>query len=419
MNSLSRRLVLSTVLALTATGGPGVARADDVVTETAARSTVDTTPPGNAERQREYAHGHYALYFIGTAWSLGVLWVLLATGLSRRMRRFAERVSSRKSIVVAIYVTLFVVVTTVASFPLTLYSYLREKRFGFANQSVGAWLGDEGKGLLLGIVFAVVLCVILYAVVRRMPNRFWMPVSAVLVAFMVLMMTIAPVFIAPLFNRFQSLQDSALKTSLLEMAHAQGIPARDVYVVDASRQSSHGNAYVAGLLGTQRIVLYDTLLARDTPREIRAVMAHEMGHYVLHHVWKGVLFGAVVIVLAMMTLRRAFDRVRARFGARWGIESLADPAGLPLVFLLFGIAGFLFTPIGSAVSRHEEHEADEFSLTVDRDPVAMASAFRKFAVNDLSEYDPPAVIEFWLYSHPSLRHRVEFCAQWQRTHADR
>jgi STE24 endopeptidase len=379
--------------------------------------TVDTTPPGNTERQRDYAHGHYVLYFIDTIWGLVVLWILLASGLSLRMRRFAERVSKRPSIVVAIYVVCFVLITTLASFPLTLYGgYLRERRFGFANQSLGGWLGDQAKGLVVGLVFTVIVAVIVYAVVRRFPRRFWIGVSAVLVLFMVFALAIAPVFISPLFNRFRSLPDSPLKTSLLEMAHAEGIPARDVFVMDASRQSSHGNAYVAGLLGTQRIVLYDTLLARDTPREIRTVMAHEMGHYVLHHVWKGVLFGAVLIVLATMFARPAFDRVRTRFGSRWGIRDLADPAGLPLALLLLGIASFLLTPVINVVSRHEEHEADAFGLEVARDPVAMASAFRKFALHDLSEYDPPAFIEFWLYSHPSLRHRVEFCADWQREH---
>ena len=318
---------------------------------------------------------------------------------------------------VFLYVAYFTVATSLLSLPFELYgSYFREKSYGFSHQTLAQWMGDWGKALGIGIVFGGVFAIAAYAVIRRFPRTWWIGVSAVAILFVVLSMAVFPVFIAPLFNKFTPLPQSPLKTRLLDLAHAQGIPAKDVYEVDASRQSGHTNAYVAGLHGTQRIVLFDTILKTDTPDEIVTVMGHEMGHYVLSHIWKGIAFFAILIVAGTFLIKTLFERLADRYGERWGFHEVSDVAGLPLILLIFSVYSFLLTPAISAFSRSQEHQADAFGLAVTHDPDAMASAFRKFNSIDLSEYDPPRFIEFWLYSHPSLEHRIEFCEEWKREH---
>jgi len=385
---------------------------------TAAPDEERVVIPKDQTRQKRYAHGRYALSLAGSAWGCLVLVFLLRSRLSVRMRDEILRRTRRPNAVVFVYFALFVVVTSLLSLPLELYGgYFREKEYGFSHQSLPEWFGDWAKGLGLGIVLGGIFAVALYAVIRRFPRRWWLIGAAVAMAFTIFAVAVQPVFIAPLFNKFSSLAAGPLKSRLLELAHAQGIPASDVYEVDASRQSGHTNAYVAGLLGTERIVIYDTLLQTQTTREIVAVMGHEMGHYVLRHLWKGLAFGSALILLGAWLVQRLFPRIAAGRGARWGIGPVSDVAGLPLVLLVVSVFSFFAAPAANAFSRWEEHQADAFSLDVVRDPDALAAGFAKFNTVDLSEYDPPRIVELWFYTHPSLEHRIEFCQEWKRRHA--
>jgi STE24 endopeptidase len=374
--------------------------------------------PRDQTRQKKYAHGAYLLSLAGAAWGFFVLLFLLRSRLSAAFRDRARAIGrGGANRTVFVYFTIFTVVTSLLSLPLDAYGgFFREKRFGFAHQTLLQWLGDWAKGIGLAIVLGGAFAVALYAVVRRFPRTWWLIGAAVAMAFTIFAVAVEPVFIAPLFNKFTPLAAGPLKTRLLDLAHAEGIPARDVWEVDASRQSGHTNAYVAGLLGTERIVIYDTLLKTHTPREVVAVMGHEMGHYVLRHVAKGLAFGGVLILAGAGLVRRFYAPIAER-GSRWGIGPIADPAGLPLVLLVVSVYSFLAAPVANAFSRWEEHEADVFSLEVVRDPDALAAGFAKFNTHDLSEYDPPRIVELWFYTHPSLEHRIAFCERWKREHA--
>jgi STE24 endopeptidase len=373
--------------------------------------------PRDQSRQKKYAHGAYLLSIAGTAWGLFVLVFLLRSRLSAafrdRARAFAR---GRVNPAVFVYFAIFTVVTALLSLPLDAYGgYFREKSFGFARQSFYGWMGDWAKGIGLAVVLGGLFAVALYAVIRRFHRTWWLIGAAVAMAFTIFAVAVEPVFIAPLFNKFTPLAAGPLRTRLLDLAHREGIPARDVYEVDASRQSAHTNAYVAGLLGTERIVIYDTLLKTHTAREVVAVMGHEMGHYVLHHVAKGLAFAAALILLGAALVRAFYGRIAPR-RPEWGIGPIEDPAGLPLVLLIVSVYSFLAAPAANAFSRSEEHQADVFSLEVVRDPDALAAGFAKFNTHDLSEYDPPRIVELWFYTHPSLQHRIEFCEEWKRRH---
>lgn len=413
--------------ALAALGAPAAAAPDPSPPASPASSPAVSAPesagqerveiPKDQTRQKRYAHGRYALSLAGSAWGFLVLVFLLRSRLSSRMRDEILRRTRRPNVLVFVYFALFVAVTSLLSLPLELYGgYFREKEYGFARQTLPQWFGDWAKGLGIGIALGGLFAVALYAVIRRFPRRYWLIGAAVAMAFTIFAVAVEPVFIAPLFNKFTSLAPGPLKTRLLDLAHAQGIPASDVYEVDASRQSGHTNAYVAGLLGTERIVIYDTLLQTQTPREVVAVMGHEMGHYVLRHLWKGLAFGSALILLGAWLVRTLYPKIAAGRGERWGIGPVSDVAGLPLVLLIVSVFSFFAAPPANAFSRWEEHQADAFSLDVVRDPDALAAGFAKFNTVDLSEYDPPRWIELWFYTHPSLEHRIEFCQRWKRQH---
>jgi STE24 endopeptidase len=376
-----------------------------------------TAMPQDDPKQEAYAHGGYWLFLVNTIWSFLVLWIIVASGFGSAIQRRVERITRRPNLVVVLYVVLFTLVSFVTSFPLDLYAdYFREKRFGFLNQGFGGWMGDQAKGLCVSIVLQALLLGLLYVALRRLGRAWWIPGAAITIAFVVLVLVIAPVFIAPLFNTFTPLKDAELRQSILDMAHAQGIPADEVFEVDASRQSEHNNAYVAGILGTQRVVLYDTILKRFTPREIRYVMGHEMGHYVLHHIWKTVAFISVLIVLGFLFVDRMGRRLIAAH-PRWGIGGLEQPASLPLVLLLLSLVFTAVRPAVATFSRAHEHASDRFGLEVTGDPEAAASVFSKFGLYDLSEYQVNPVIEFLLFDHPSTGNRIRFAQEWARTHA--
>jgi len=399
------------------TAGPASA-APETVPPKMSENPLGPIPPDDP-RMESYSHGGYVLYAIGTIWGLLLLALFVGSGFGVWMQRLAERVTRRPNLKVAMYAAFYSLATFLGTFPLTVYAgFVREKRYGFANQSFGAWLGDQGKGLLVGVLLQALFFTALYAVLRRLPRLWWVAGSALAVLFVILVLAIAPVFIAPLFNTFEPLHDATLRDEILAMARARGIPAHEVYQVDASRQSEHNNAYVAGLLGTQRIVIYDTLLKHFTPREIRFVMGHEMGHYVLNHIWKFVAFLAVVIVIGFALVDRLARGVLAR-RPRLGIAALHEPASLPLLLLLLNLYILLVTPAIATFSRREEHQADRFGLEVTGDPEAAASSFLKFGTFDLSEYEVDPLIETVLYDHPSPANRIRYAQTWASRHPDR
>jgi len=307
--------------------------------------------PPDDPKMESYSHGNYMLYLVDAVWSAGLLAIIVFTGFAATLGRWAGMAGPSPNLRVAIYAVLFTLVTSAGSFPFTVYAgFLREKRYGFRNQTFMDWFGDKGKELLVAIVLQAIFVVVLYAAIRRLGRRWWVAGSMLAFLFAVLVMAIYPVYIAPLFNTFEPLRNARLRDAILELARREGIPAGEVYEVDASRQSSHNNAYVAGLLGTQRIVLYDTILERFTPREIEFVMGHEMGHYVLQHVWKTLAFLGLVFLAGFFLADRVSRRV-IESRPELGIASLAEPSSLPLIVLVLSVFLFLAGPAIATFSR--------------------------------------------------------------------
>jgi STE24 endopeptidase len=263
----------------------------------------------------------------------------------------------------------------------------------------------------VSLVLGGVAVAVLYEVLHRFPRRWPALGAAVTIAFVVIGALIAPVFIAPLFNRYTVLTDARIREPILRLSHANGIAADRVYVVDASRQTTRISANVSGLLGTERITLNDNLLRRATLPEIESVMGHEMGHYVLLHIYQLIVFFALVTVAGFALLRAGFARAVERWGGRWGIRGIDDPAGLPLFTLIFSAYLFLLTPVLNTYVRSTEAAADIFGLNAARQPDGFALIALKLA--EYRKLDPGPIEELLWYDHPSGRARIRMAMQWK------
>jgi STE24 endopeptidase len=385
--------------------------------EAATRAYLERLPAAQRAKSDAYFEGGYWLTLVDFLWSAGVFLLLLHTGASRRMRELAERASRFRAAQGALYWAMFLISVAVLSFPLGVYrDYVREHQYGLSNLTFAAWMGEELKGLLVGLVLGGLAVVALYAVVRRLPRTWWIWGAVVSVAISALGTVIAPVLIVPLFNDPKKLQDARVVAPILSLARANGIHTGEVWEIDASRQSRRISANVSGLLGTERITLNDNLLNRSSLPEIEAVMGHEMGHYVLNHVYKGLMEVGIILVLGFALLAALFERLRSRFAERWGVGGIGDLAGLPLAALLFSAYFFLATPFTNSIVRVQEQEADMFGLNAARQPDGFAQTALK-----LSEYrklSPGPLEEMIFFDHPSGRTRIFTAMRWKAEHPE-
>ena len=305
-----------------------------------------------------------------------------------------------------------VLVAAVLSLPLTIYEdFWREHQYGLSNQTFASWFGDQLIGLALGLVAGGVAAVTFLVLVRRFPRSWQWWMTGFAIVFLGVTVVISPVFIEPLFNTYKPLTDSALKRQILSLARANGIPATDVYEVNASRQSKRVSANVSGLFGTERITLNDNLLKRCSPEAIESTMGHEMGHYVLHHVYIGVLFYGVFAALVLSVLHWAFERAIGRWGARWQIRGVSDPAALPLAILIVSTIAFLATPITNTFIRAQEYEADIFGLNAAQQQDGEAEV--DLLLGEYRKMDPTPLEEFVFFDHPSGRTRIYAAMRWK------
>ncbi len=371
-----------------------------------------TVPPDKKVRSDAYFEGGYWLQFWDFLFGAAVTIFLLQSRLSARMRDWAARVSSWRGVQDLIYFILFLLTVSVIQFPLLVYEgYVREHKYGLATQAFGPWIGDQLIGLAVTGVLGGIAVMVLYWVVRRLGKNWWVwgaVASIVLLAFTIL---IAPVYIAPLFNTFKKLENPKIRDPILSLARANGIPVTEVYEVDASRQSTRVSAYVSGFLGSERIVLNDNLLNRCTPEEIQSVMGHEMGHYVLHHVYKDVLFYGVLFLVGFAFLNWGMHWALARWGDRWGVHEITDVAALPLAALLLSIFFFVLIPLTNSWTRTQEYEADIFGLNAARQPDGEALVDLK--LGDYRKLDPSPIEEMIFYDHPSGRTRITAAMRWK------
>ncbi|MGB8857420.1 MAG: M48 family metallopeptidase, partial [Burkholderiales bacterium] len=341
-----------------------------------------------------------------------IAWLLLGTRWSQKMRDFSERFTRFRFVHNMTYAAQYLLAGWVISLPLTIYQgFFREHQYGMATQTFGPWFGEQLMELAISIVAGSLLLAGIYAFIRRAPNSWWAWGSAVSIGFLMIMLLIGPVYIDPLFNTYKPIPDGPIKESVLSMARANNVPADNVYVFDASRQTTRVSANVSGIFGTAAVRLNDNLLNRTSPPEIKGVMGHELGHYVLNHIYKMLIAFTLIIVVGFLFVKNTFAWAQERFGANWGIRDVTDAAGMPLFAALFSVYLFAMTPVVNTMIRVNEVEADIFGLNTAREGDGFADVGLK-----LTEYrkaDPSDVEEFIFYDHPSPKKRILAAMRWK------
>jgi STE24 endopeptidase len=336
---------------------------------------------------------------------------IAATGVSRRMSGWSQRLSRRLWISTPITIALLLIALSLLSLPLTIYTdFLREHQYRLSEQLFGGWARDEMIASAVNIVLAAVGLSVIYAAVRRAGARWWIWATGISYVLLMLVQLIAPVYLLPLLNDYKPLPDGPVREAVLSLARANQVPTQHVEWFDASKQTTRISANVAGLLSTTRIALNDNLVNKTSLPEIKAVLGHEMGHYVLNHVWKAPILLALIIGLSMALLSVGMDRSLSRWGGRLGLVDRADPAALPLAIALFSVIFFLLTPLQNLIVRSYEAEADAFGLNASREPYGWAMAAMRLST--YRKINPGKFEEFVFYDHPSGYERVHGAMIW-------
>jgi len=372
-------------------------------------------PPAQRARSDAYFEGGYWLQLWDFLSTVIVMWLLLRFRWSARMRKLAESLTRFHPLQTVLYWIQFIIVVSLLTFPLAVYEgYFREHKYGLLNQSFGPWMGELMISLAVSVVLGAILVVPLFGLVRRLGKNWWVWGATLTIVFAAFVSLIAPVYIAPLFNKYTTVQDPQIRDPILSMARANGIPATNVYEFDASRQSNRVSANVSGFAGTLRVSLNDNLLKRCTLPEIQTTMGHEMGHYVLNHAYKGLVMAGVLIVIGFAFLNWALNSSLARWGEKWEVRGVTDVAVLPLVAILFALYFFLLTPVTNTISRTMEFEADMYGLNAAQQPDAEANL--DMMLGEYRKLDPGPVEEFIFYDHPSGRTRITAAMRWKAEH---
>lgn len=360
---------------------------------------------------RGYATKRVTLALIDPLYGALAALLLLFSGLSARIRDVAYRVGKGHYLRVLVYLTLYSLVAWAITFPFSwLQGFALEHQYHLSNQNFGPWFVDELKGLGLSVIFLgiVPIAALSYWGIAKSPRRWWLWLAIGSFPVTVMAVLIQPLVIDPAFNKFTPLHDKQLESKILALAEKAGIPGRKVFEVNKSAQTRKLNAYVSGFGASQRIVLWDTTLKDMKEDEILFVMGHEMGHYVLHHIWKGILMTVVLSTLFFYLSYIFTGWALARFGARWGFTELSDVASMPLIVGTIGLISFVAQPMTNSFTRAIEHEADQFGLEVTEMNDAGARAFIKLGAGNKSNPEPNPIIKAFVYTHPPLIERIRY-----------
>jgi Zn-dependent protease with chaperone function len=369
------------------------------------------------EKAIAYSRAGYALYFVMAFFDILVMILVLNLGVAAKFRDFAESTTSSRFLQGLVYIPVLVVTLDVLELPLRLYGHSLSLRYEQSVQRWGSWVWDWTKGELLGTAFAVILVLILYAVMRRSPRRWWLYFWVASLPIIFVVMFISPWLIDPLFNKFEPLdaEHHELVTQIervLQRAEL-AIPPERMFLMEASAKTNQINAYVTGFGASKRVVVWDTTIEKTTVPETLFIFGHEAGHYKLGHIRSRFVFFALLLLVTFYAAFRGMHWALDRWAKEWKIYGAEDWASFALFLLLLQLVVFAASPVINGFNRMQEHAADVYGLELihgivpDSQEVA-SHAFQVMGEIDLSDPNPPALITFWLYSHPPVAERLVF-----------
>ncbi|WP_390217605.1 M48 family metallopeptidase [Halobacillus seohaensis] len=355
------------------------------------------------ELSQEYSRYRNLLFFIGIPLEALIYIGILVFGWSPIFKRFGQRISFLS---IPIYVLLVSAVVWIFSFPLDYVGYRLSAHYGISTQTFSSWMSDELLSFWIGFIIMAILITVLYFLMKKYQKRWWLLAWALLIPFFTFMMYIQPVLIDPLYNEFTELKDPDLEAEILALADQADIPADRVYQVDMSEKTNAMNAYVNGIGDNLRIVLWDTTLNKLDEKETLFIMAHEIGHYVMNHLYMNLAGVIASSFIGLYVTYRLMHVVVRRWGENLGVTRVSDIASLPMLLLLLTVLSIASSPVELAISRQAETAADEYALEMLPDSEAAIGSFQELTVNGLSEVNPPALVKLLRYGHPTMMERI-------------
>lgn len=379
--------------------------------------TAYTLTPDQLHQAEGLHRTSVVLSLASTIFALAVLVVLIAVRFGPKVQRVAESLSRRRLVQAFIFVPTLLLTLAIFDLPLAIYGHHISRAYGLSVQGWGSWLADQTKAELLVMLLATLCAWGFYTIVRRSPKHWWLYCWLITLPIMAAMVFAAPVIIDPIFDRFEPLArtNPELTAQLRSLAHSAGldIPESRIFLMHASDKVTTYNAYVTGFGATKRIVVWDNTARDLTLPQTLFIFGHETGHYVLHHIYLGMAFTALLMFVGFWLTQQFAQAAHARFGHEWRIRSLADWSSLPLLFLLASLISFFGSPLASGFSRWEEHNADAYGLRITRPvtPNAAQAAAQSFQILGEKSYSyptPSRFLVFWSYSHPPVADRIRF-----------
>jgi STE24 endopeptidase len=386
----------------------------------AARATTNDAyvlSPATQAKAERYSHARIGLGLAESGWGMLQLLAILTMGVAYRMKNVAVNLTRSRWGQGAIFLLELTIVTGVLNLPLLLYGHHLSVEYGQSVQGWGSWFGDQTKSFVLTYGVSLLLMMLLVWAIRKYPKRWWLAFWGFAMVFVLLGVFISPYVIDPLFNKFEPLQASnpALVQQLEKVATRGGIgiPVGRMFLMKASAKVTGMNAYVTGFGASKRVVVWDTTIAGSTPGQISFIFGHEMGHYRLNHIWMGLAFSAVMLLVGFYLGFLAVQWLIQRYGGVWRVGSQQDWGAIVVMLLVLTVGSFFADPVANAFSRHIEHEADVYGLEVVHglvaDPQEAArSGFQVLGETSLTEPHPNPLVVFWLYSHPTIQSRAQF-----------
>lgn len=365
--------------------------------------------PAPSEQAIEYQKNKTTVWVVRLLLSFLIPFMFLFSGLSARISRLARKISRRFIVEVAVFFILYSLIDYLLNLPMDLYAgFIRPHAYGLSNQAFGKWFEDSVKNVLISSATGAAFIWFPYLMIKKSPRLWWLYTGLVSIPMLFFVSYISPLYIDPLFNRFEPVQNSELDIKIHGLLHRTTLGDCNVFQVNKSEDTKEMNAYMSGSFGSKRIVLWDTTVKNLTEREILCVVAHEMGHYLMGHIWKSIILGGLLIVFTLYLVNKSALWMISQSEGRFGFRKLYESASLPLLILLINVFMFISAPATNAYSRSMEKEADRFEIELTRDNTASAMAMVKLAGQSLALSSPGLVYKWWNYDHPTFKDRIEF-----------
>ena len=374
-----------------------------------------TISPEDLERAVAYTRGGHWLLLWGAIVAIVVSWLIIRTGLLSGISARLERRRKRPKLVSLVVGVVYLLLSFVLTLPWAIYeSWWRETQYGLTSQPLVGWLTEALIGTAISTVFAGLLIVGLYLIIRHARRLWWAWGAGLTALAVVFMLIVSPILIEPLFNDYTPAPDGAMRDAVVELAHKTGTPDDKIFIFDGSKQSDRYTANVSGLFGSARVAMSDVMFAKGADlAEVRGVVGHEMGHYVhMHSLW---MTGIMILLAAIVfwLIDRLFPVAKRLLGAN-RVGDISDPAGLPVLAAIAAVIGLLLTPVTNTMIRVIEQDADQFSLVHANEPDGLSKALIKTA--EYRAPSPTVIEEILFYDHPSVENRIRMAMEWKATH---